>query len=433
MSIRLPSYSKIDFLIDRKFPTYQESLRFQESLRYPDSNNRTREPEVKEMHKKIIRKAEQFRKKLQSMPSAEVSKRYALEMEKFNYEQELEEREQFYNQTAATDDLVYWSKKPTWSLDEAVALSFDRDPREVCWDDIEEYWFKSPFVKHYEHRRKIVLWAEKNNQLTDPIDPNHFIRWCFSERIEMPPNLVNLIEEKYSRFAGHIEEGLNYAGSIEKGHEVKPEIQSRDIQNSFRFEVASWFISYHGQSTILADALGIRYIVWLIQNQGKEISAFELYNAVNAPEVGFTDHSQSIVEEGFSKVDTLGDAGATMDEQTKREISNRLNELDDEIEIANDTGNTEIKAQLEEARNGLNSYLSSGLDLHGKPRRVSSDIKKRADSVKASIKRSVEKIDNLLPLLGKHLKGLHLGSSLSYTPDHPVEWVVDHTNLHSTT
>ena len=122
-----------------------------------------------------------------------------------------------------------------------------------------------------------------------------------------------------------------------------------------------------------------------------------------------------------------------MDEQAKSQVLQQIQAIENEIEIAKETGATGKLTQLENKLEPLALYLSAGLGLHGRPRSASSDLKRKSDSVKICIRRALKKINTHLPILGKHLKRISYGSTLSYSPDSPIEWANDVTPQHQPT
>jgi hypothetical protein len=50
-----------------------------------------------------------------------------------------EENERFYNLKFADADFVHWSKAAHWTIYEAIALSFGKEPKVVTWQKIELY------------------------------------------------------------------------------------------------------------------------------------------------------------------------------------------------------------------------------------------------------------------------------------------------------
>ena len=61
-----------------------------------------------------------------------------------------------------------------WSLDEATALSFGREPRVVSWANIKEYTGASAFAHEYEWLRDLIIRAERSAQLGDPVSPGFY-------------------------------------------------------------------------------------------------------------------------------------------------------------------------------------------------------------------------------------------------------------------
>jgi hypothetical protein len=89
-----------------------------------------------------------------------------------------EERERFFNQPHAAADFEHWSRLAHWTLDEAVALSFDKAPERVNWQTIFKFLQLSPFAVQYSRRREIALRAAQWKQLYDPVLPGIFLAWA---------------------------------------------------------------------------------------------------------------------------------------------------------------------------------------------------------------------------------------------------------------
>ncbi|MBF9235430.1 hypothetical protein [Microvirga alba] len=71
----------------------------------------------------------------------------------------------------------FWLKKPRWTLEQAIAISFGRDPRYVNWTTVEPYASSSNHAYEYYKRRLIVLDTHAEGYLPDPIPSAEFIRW----------------------------------------------------------------------------------------------------------------------------------------------------------------------------------------------------------------------------------------------------------------
>jgi hypothetical protein len=77
-----------------------------------------------------------------------------------------------------------------WSPDEAIALSFGRDPRAVNWGTVGEYTEVSPFAKEYENRLGTLRRALKMGDLPRPMTPVKFTAWALGKHYQLPPELV---------------------------------------------------------------------------------------------------------------------------------------------------------------------------------------------------------------------------------------------------
>lgn len=102
-----------------------------------------------------------------------------------------DENSRFYNLKSANADFEHWSKAAYWTLEEAIALSFGKQPDIVTWKALEQYKQKSAFVRTYAKRRDLALRATHWKKFGDTIPPVIFIDWCKQLKIELPNELVS--------------------------------------------------------------------------------------------------------------------------------------------------------------------------------------------------------------------------------------------------
>ena len=101
-----------------------------------------------------------------------------------------EELKALYEQEMSDDlDFEYWGKAAYWTLDEAIALSFGKNPQVVNWKKVERYVNVSPFVVQYAKIRDLALRAKNLQQLRDPLLPGMFLVWLERNKIDYPPQL----------------------------------------------------------------------------------------------------------------------------------------------------------------------------------------------------------------------------------------------------
>jgi hypothetical protein len=197
---RLPDLDPIDFLTARKFPkppptvlasltTHSPSIPFRRHPPLSEEERRQREYQIAKYHQE-----------LQNMPPEELQALFESEVrknkEEWQAKREAEEKLLFFNSAAADADFDHWSRAAHWTLEEAVALSFGKDPKQVNWRSISTYENVSPFPKKYADRldlaRRAILWQK----LFDPVLPGIFIGWARDNEIEFPDQLEALVRTR---------------------------------------------------------------------------------------------------------------------------------------------------------------------------------------------------------------------------------------------
>ena len=103
---------------------------------------------------------------------------------------ELDEQGRFFNQLNAMADYDHYCQCTYWSLDEAIALSFGRQPTIVNWKSLSPFLEISDFAKAYALRRDLALRAVGAKQLTDPVYPSVFLSWARATGIPIVEELV---------------------------------------------------------------------------------------------------------------------------------------------------------------------------------------------------------------------------------------------------
>lgn len=146
---------------------------------------------------KYIESASCYRDDLRNLSRAQILERAEAvaisEAEKKSKAQAEEEETQFFNLPGARADIDHWSRMSLWTLDQAVALSLDRDPRIVNWESIKRYRLQSNFVASFEARLMLVTSAKDAGQLWDCTYPNLFLAWARRMRFEVPAHLAGAI------------------------------------------------------------------------------------------------------------------------------------------------------------------------------------------------------------------------------------------------
>jgi hypothetical protein len=178
----LKNRNEVDFLVERRFPDAMAIRGRAASLtRFPGDEKTAREMTA-------------YANELEVMPEAEFQALLAQEKSKEGIELEAratrEEAERFFNQPAATADFSHWSRAAYWTVDEASALSFGKNPLVVNWNTIAGYVDCSPFAQKYHRLRDLIIRAESAQQLSARIAPGFFIAWMQQNRIPFPTELA---------------------------------------------------------------------------------------------------------------------------------------------------------------------------------------------------------------------------------------------------
>ena len=105
----------------------------------------------------------------------------------------------------------------------------------------------------------------------------------------------------------------------------------------------------------------------------------------------------------------------------------RLAEIDDDLEQARATGDTERAAQADAERDFLIRELARAFGLSGVARRAASASERARASVTRAVRQAIARIGEHHPELGEHLsRTIRTGTYCAYLPDPraPAEWRV---------
>lgn len=138
--------------------------------------------------------ANAYRTELHALPKVELQtlfeKARAAEAEQTRIAAEATEEARAFNSPEARADFKYWASMSYWTIDEAVALSFDRNPKVASWDAMNPFLRISPFVQRFVEKREIALRAKAMGQLWERTIPNILIAWAQRMGFELPQDLV---------------------------------------------------------------------------------------------------------------------------------------------------------------------------------------------------------------------------------------------------
>lgn len=181
----------IAYLVGRRFPSLR-AIRASSSIS-------GRSTIIVGDRQSVLDHAAAFEAELAALPDDKIAARVRMAQEDearvIRERFEAEENARFFNQPYAKADNQYWSKAAYWSIDEALALSFGRDPSRVNWKSVEPHVPVSSFAAEYARQRTLLLRAVAMKQLSDGTLPGAFLAWAKRNRFPYPQELEDAVRQ----------------------------------------------------------------------------------------------------------------------------------------------------------------------------------------------------------------------------------------------
>jgi len=203
---RIPTPDPIEFLIDRRFPDAKKFRGVPTTVPATGEEDTCLTDEYWESRNKLLADVESYEAELLAMSPDELGLLYEKEQDKYRQERKAkipqEDQQRFFYLPGADAEFEHWGKLATWTLEEAIALSFGKDPKYVNWNSLETdhspfpNFYISPFIDGYRRVRDLVLRAKKEKELQDPVLPGDFLAWAKGSGIEFPPKLLALVSAR---------------------------------------------------------------------------------------------------------------------------------------------------------------------------------------------------------------------------------------------
>ena len=210
--------------------------------------------------------------------------------------------------------------------------------------------------------------------------------------------------------------------SQQPSYSVTAPKKSVSKDSRFSREGDYWTIEFEGTTSRLKDAKGLRYLAQLLANPGREIHSLELVAATEGRATKGAKHvDPEMSSEGF------GDAGAVLDATAKAQYRRRLEDLQEQIQEAEDFNDPERGVRAQEEMDALLEQLGAAVGLGGRDRKAASQAERARLSVTKAIKSAVTRIAEADDALGRHLvTTVKTGVYCSYNPDPRValEWTL---------
>lgn len=170
----------------------------------------------------------------------------------------------------------------------------------------------------------------------------------------------------------------------------------------FRRDGEMWTVGYRSKTIQLRDSKGLRDLGRLLAQPSRPIAALDLASPM---------------------VSTEGDLGETIDATARSAYQKRLTELQEELDDADATNDSERSARAAVERDTLVDQLASAYGLGGRARRPGHPAERARQAVTARIHDALDRIDAAHPELGQHLRrSVRTGRVCVYEPEEPVTW-----------
>ncbi len=178
-----------------------------------------------------------------------------------------------------------------------------------------------------------------------------------------------------------------------------PDQQKSTAQFIFKDNI--WDITFKNKNILLKDAKGLHDIHKLISDPEREYHSMELMG--------------SAIEEGAHV--------AAIDEKAKADYHKKIQELQAEINEAEDMNDVGRLSKLKAEYDAILEHLSSSLGLAGKTREIGSTAEKARSAITWRIRSALKKIEKTHPELAQHLSNsINTGTFCSYKPEIKVDW-----------
>jgi hypothetical protein len=177
--------------------------------------------------------------------------------------------------------------------------------------------------------------------------------------------------------------------------------------NEFRRTTAGWSISYDRRTVEVRHTKGLSDIHRLLAAPGVELHVLELAQEADGP----------TAPGGASRQPLL-------DERAKAEFRERVLALQAELDDARACADIARAERAETELDFVVAELAAGLGFGGRDRTMTDAAERARQAVRARIRYSLDRLDQLHPALGRHLhRALVTGTFCSYQPERPTTWV----------
>ncbi|HTF21778.1 MAG TPA: hypothetical protein VK658_27050 [Chryseolinea sp.] len=197
---------------------------------------------------------------------------------------------------------------------------------------------------------------------------------------------------------------LFWESILNKSTSLQPRVFARAIKsaevNSFAAEGRLWKLAYQGTTVFLPESKGLKDLARLIAAPAQAFHCVELLGT-------------RMTQEGTH----------VFDESARRAYHKRIKELRQELSDAQENNDIAVLPSLQEEYETIVAHVTAAIDRKGRVRKISDSQDKARSAVTWRIRNAIQKINEVHPVLGKHLSAtVRTGFYCSYVPDTPQHW-----------
>ncbi len=199
---------------------------------------------------------------------------------------------------------------------------------------------------------------------------------------------------------GGLEEIVGSQGKTPINPSTRPQFNTPSI---FKKEQAIWRFEFEGVETTMPDLKGFHDITTLLANPEKNIHCTELMGAASS----------------------MDDKSFVIDDKALAEYRRHINELQLEIQDAEEANDIGRKAKLQEELEKILEHLSLNTGLGKRPRKLNATDERARAAVTLRIRSVIKKIAEKNPALARHLSNsIRTGIFCCYSPEEHREWIL---------
>lgn len=333
-----------------------------------------------------------------------------------------------------------WDLKNEFTLEEVVRLWLGLDPYDGT--------FLNEYYKDIKVFNDVLCAALKTGTCKNKIDEYYRYRppWIstssdfafawqkpassYSGNEYLPPD-YRIDRQSLVDYANHIKHKPAFLFPEVRTHQ-KPLPQttqeSKDMpagHNVFRWKDGTWEITFDGKTIRPSNSLGLRYINYLLKypNPEKEIHVNKLKSITeNSEEAKQTLKSKGKnvgTAEGLEETNLKDDF---LDKDTITNYKQRIEKLTREKEDAEELGNDERVAEIQDDIEKIKGELKRSMGKGGKSRKFTDATERNRIAITNCIRDALDKIKEAHPSLREHLKTIKTGEKCAYKPETNINW-----------